>query len=121
MKKQLSVKLDDKEIVVRKLPLGKYAELLNAIETLPKSIGGLDGLSNDDIFSQIPKLIAKSLPEVIKILSIATDMGEDEIAGLGLDEVMRLLKAIAEVNNFSEVFDTIKKALPNRKMVPAKA
>ncbi len=120
MNKTITVKLDDKTVTVKKLPLGKYAELLEAVETLPKSIGGLDGLSNDDIFAQLPKLIARSLPEVIKIVSIATDLPENEVAELGLDELVRLLKAVGEVNNYSEVFSIIKKALANQKL-PAKA
>ena len=120
MNKTKTVQLDGKTITIKKLPLGKYAELLDAIETLPKSVGGLEGLSNDDVFSRLPKIIAKSLPEFIKIISIASDLPEEEVAALGLDEVIRMLKAIAEVNNFGEVLDTIKKALANQKL-PAKA
>lgn len=120
MNKTKTVQLDGKTVTVKKLPLGKYAQLLEAVETLPKSVGGLDGLSNDDIFAQLPKIIAKSLPEIIKIISIASDLPEDEVAGMGLDEVIRMLKAIGEVNNYGEVLDTIKKALANQKL-PAKA
>lgn len=115
MKKTVKVKLDDgKTLEVSKLPLGKYAELLDAIEELPKSISGLDSLDNDTILAQLPKLIAKSLPDFIKIIHIATGMSEEEVEQLGLDEVIDILKAIAEVNNYSKVLDTVKKAWSQR-------
>lgn len=118
MTKNITVELDGKSVIIKKLPLGKYAELLDAIETLPEQIGGLEGITNDEIFARLPKIIAKSLPEVIKIISIATDMPKEDVEQLGLHEVIRILKGIGEANNYAEVLDLIKKALASQKGTP---
>lgn len=106
--KTKKVQLDNKTITVKKLPLGKYAELLSALDELPKKVSGLEGLSNDEIFANLPKLLAEALPEVIKVLCIATELDEKEVNEMGLDEVTRIVVAVAEVNNFREVFDNLK-------------
>ena len=109
MKKTIDVKLDNKTVKISKLPLGKYAELLGALEDIPKTLGKFDGLSNDDFMAQLPKLITVALPDVIGIIAIATPLSKDEIEELGLDEVVDLVVAIAEVNNYKKVFSNIKK------------
>lgn len=107
--KTIKVKLDEREIEVSKLPLGKYAELLKAIQSLPKHIKGLQGKTNDEVIEQLPYLIGESLPDAIALLTIATDLKSEEIEVLGLDEVVRIVVAVIEVNNYREIFDNIKK------------
>jgi len=111
MKKTIAVKLDERTIQVSKLPLGKYAELLAAIKELPKHIMGLDGKSNDEILESLPFLISQAFPDIIGILTIATDLTKEEIELLGLDEVSRIVLAVIEVNNYREVYENIKKAM----------
>lgn len=109
--KTLKVKLDDREIELAKLPIGKYAELLKAIKELPKHIKGLETQSTDSIIEMLPALIGESLPDVIDILTIASPLKKEEIEKMGLDEVTRVILGIVEVNNFKEVYENIKKAL----------
>lgn len=111
MKKSIQVKLDDKTVEVSKLPIGRYAELLKALKELPIDINGIEKLSNDQIFKQLPTMIGDALPQFLNILPIATPLKIEEIEPLGLDEVVRLVMAVVEVNNYSEVFSTVKKAL----------
>lgn len=115
--KTIQIKLENKEVTIKKLPLGKYAELLGALDELPKHLGSFDSLSTDALMAQLPKLIAVALPDVIKVVSIATDLTPDEVAELGLDEVVKIVVALIEVNNYKEVIDTIKKltAQPTKK------
>ena len=124
MPKIISVQLDDKKIEVRKLPILRYAEMLKAVKELPKHLSGMDMQNTgvDKIFEQLPYLIAVALPDIINIISIATDLEKDEIEQLGLDEVTSLAVAIAEVNNYQGVFDKVKKALahPSLKTLPKK-
>lgn len=110
MKTQI-VKLDDKEIEVAKLPIGKYAELLKAIKELPKHVGGLQGKTNDEILATLPMIISEALPDFIGILMIATPLKRQEIEAMGLDEVTRVVLAVIEVNNYREVYENIKKAM----------
>lgn len=118
MKKEVTVKLTDKEVVVRKMHLGKFAEVLKAMHELPKQISGLDQLDTDTFVSQLPTMLGTAMPEIVKILSIATDIAEDEINELGLDEVTELIVAVFEVNDISKVANNIKKMLA-RKLEPA--
>ncbi len=104
----MKIKLENKTIEVKKLPLGKYAELLKALEELPKTIAGLDGFENDKIIELIPTIIANSLPELIRIICIATPLTEDEVADMGLDETVDVVLAVIKVNNYQAIFDKIK-------------
>lgn len=110
MKTQI-VKLDEKDIEIAKLPIGKYAELLKAIKELPKHVKGLENMGNDQILAMLPTIISEGLPDFIEILTIATPLKKEEIEAMGLDEVTRVVLAIVEVNNFREVFDNVKKAM----------
>lgn len=105
----IKVKLDTGEVEIKKLPLGRYAELLKAIKELPKSIKSLEGKSNDQIFEVLPSLIGESLPDVVNLLTIATPFTKEQIEAMGLDEVVRVVVAVIEVNNYREVFENLKK------------
>jgi len=107
--KQIEVKIENRTLVVKKLPLGRYAELLKALQNLPKHINGLDGLSNDQIIPKIPTILAESLPDVIALFTIATDLKKEEVEEMGLDEATDVFLAIIEVNNYQAVFEKIKK------------
>ena len=115
MTKPITVKLENKTVEVKKLPLGKYAELLTAVKELPKRLGGLDKMTNDQIFEQLPILVATSLPDLIGILSIATELKPEEINEMGLDEAVEVLVAVIEVNNYREVYENIKKVIARPK------
>ncbi len=109
--KQIEVKLEDKTIIVKKLPLGKYAELLKAVKELPKHIQGLDTLDNATIIAKLPDLLANAFPDVVSIITIATDLKKEEVEAMGLDEATNVVLAIVEVNKYKEVYENIKKAL----------
>lgn len=111
MKKTTSVKLDDKTIEISKLPLGKYADLLSKIKELPKHLQSVQGLTNDKILEQLPFLISVALPDVVAILTVATNLKAQEIEEMGLDEVTEVVLAVIEVNNFKGVYANVKKAM----------
>lgn len=109
--KTITIKIDSGNVEVAKLPIGKYAELLRAIKELPKHVNGLQGKTNDEIFSMIPAIISEALPDFVDILTIATPLKKDEIEAMGLDEITRVVLAVVEVNNYREVYENIKKAM----------
>lgn len=108
---EITVKLDNRELIVKKLPLGKYAELLGAIKQLPKHIQNLGAFDNPTIIAQLPQLIAGATPDFMAIISIATDLKKEEVEALGLNEAVKILIAIIEVNKYKEVYQDLKKAL----------
>lgn len=109
--KNISVKLDEKTIVVKKLPLRKYVDLLKVLNKLPEQLSSFTDLPKDEVFAKLPALIADFLPEVVSMLTIATDLTKDEIDEMGLIEVTDVVVAVIEVNRFPEVFEKLKKAV----------
>jgi len=99
---------DSKQI--KPLPLGKYAELMKAFDKLPEHFNSLAGVSNDEAIKKIPTMLADSLPEATKILSIGSGMSEEEINNLNLEEATDLFLAIYKANNYSAIFAKVKKA-----------
>lgn len=104
---------------VKKLPLRKYAELLNALDKLPMQLEKLDQSKNEEVLMVLPKVIAGCLDEVISIISIATDLKKEKVEELALDEVVNILLAVVEVNRYSEVYENVKKLFA-RPVTPTK-
>jgi len=98
-----------KKVEIKKLPLKKYAELLQAIQELPKHIGDLDKLTPTQILEKLPFLIGVAYPDIVQVTIIATDLPKEEVEELGLDELTDLFGAFFEVNNYSKVIDNLKK------------
>lgn len=121
MKKSIIVKLEEKELEVKKLPIIRYAEMLKAIKELPQHLGKLDlqKLDVEELIKQLPYLVGVALPDVIGILTIATDLEKEEVEQLGLDEITDVVVAVAEVNNYRNVFDKVKKALAQPELMEA--
>lgn len=109
--KSIIVELDDKKVEVKKLPIGKYAEMLAVIKQLPKHFNTVDQLDTEKIIERIPELVGSALPDVLGLISIATDLTYQEVEVLGLNEIIDLVTAIFEVNNYSAVFEKIKKVM----------
>lgn len=108
---------DDYQVIVEKLPIGKYADLLACLQELPKKFDVFISVDKSKIMEILPKLIGESLPDVLNLLEIATPVSMDKLKTLGLSEIIDLLMAVAEVNNYSKVFDQIKKAIPQSAQV----
>jgi len=115
--KSINVKINNKDVVIKKLPLGKYAEVLGALDKLPTKVGDFDKLSQDKIIASLPKLISESFPELIKIISIASGVLEEELTNeYGLDDVTLLIKGIFDVNDFNLVKKNIQGLLKKKEV-----
>jgi len=105
------IKLENgKTVTVAKLPLKRYTELLKGLQELPKHVSGLEGLTNEQIFAKLPEIISEAMPDVVRILSITSDLTEEEIYDLPLDEVIEIFMAVIEENKFAKIYEQIKKA-----------
>jgi len=107
-----TIKLEKTEIVVSKLPIGKYAQLLKALQELPKKLGSFQDLDNKKLLENLPAIVGDSLGDFLRIIEVATPLKMEEVEALGLSEVIDILIAIFEVNNYSEVFNKVKKMIP---------
>lgn len=119
MKKTIEVQLEDKKITISRLPLGKYAEVLNVLKELPKMLPEFTNKSSDELLARLPQIIAKAWPDAMAIMLIATPLPKDEIEMLRIDDAVKIAIAIYNVNNFKEVYEELKKVLarPDQKKV----
>lgn len=115
--KQKELTINERVVTVSKLPLRKYADLFGAFEELPKHLHLINGKTNEEILQNLPILIKNCYPDIVRILTIATDMEEYEVDEMGLDDVILVVTAIMEVNEYQRVYDNIKK-LAARPTVP---
>lgn len=115
-------------VVVHKLTLGDYAELLKSIKTLgakiQELIGGktLDELSkmkNEDFIKMAPSLIADAFPEMVSALSRCTDKSVEDIQKLDLSDALDVVAAAIELNDYSKVIEKVKKLMARRGVIPA--
>jgi hypothetical protein len=117
----ITLKINGKDVVIEKLPLRRIAEVFKALEKLPSKfadkVGGGDmtSIPNNKVLEMLPELISESLPEVAKLISVASPLSEEEVLDeLGLAEAMDVLTVIFKVNDFSKVVDNVKKLLARK-------
>lgn len=114
--REIKVKINEKEVVLKKLALGQYPELFSRIKKLPalageliaegsvKGAGGkapsVESLSNETILKKLPNLFSVASDEVISLLSFVSGIDEKELRGeWGLDDATELLRKVLEINN----------------------
>lgn len=98
------VELNEKKYTISKLPLGRYSELLEALDKLPTILSSLDSVSQEKIIEQLPRLAKDALPELIKMISIGSGIDEQTLLGeMGLFELAELFTTIWEVNEFDRL------------------
>ena len=98
------VQLDSGPVEVKKLPLGKYALLLQELQELPKILEKITSFESDEILQQLPSMLATSWSDIVSIMAIATGVSKKELEeDIGLDEGISLVTAVIEVNNFFAV------------------
>lgn len=128
MNKTITVETSAGPVVVKKLALYDYAELLKKINALPEELGKLFGESDQDLKDNskllkiLPAFISKSLPDACNILSGATDK-EAEWIGKNLDlaDTLEVFVAALELNDYQRIAALIKKIFPFNKQSQAPA
>jgi hypothetical protein len=112
---QIDLVINDKLVVIKKLPLKKYADLLAAFKELPQHFDLFEGKSTDEIVQNLPIIITTAYPDAVRIIQIATDMNEEDIEAMGLDDLVQIIEALMKVNNYSSVYSAIKKMMAQMK------
>jgi hypothetical protein len=105
----IDVKLDNRTVTLSKLPIKRYTEVFDILDKIPKSIEQMDQLSYDKILQTVPSLVKTALPEVLAVIVIGSGLKKEEVDELALDEIMKLLAGIIEVNKYADVMNEIKK------------
>jgi hypothetical protein len=115
-----TITINDKNIVVKKLPLKRYADVLSAFQSLPKHLDLFKGKNEEQLAAILPELISVAYPDVINVVHVVTEVPNEEIENWGLDDLAMVVEAFFEVNNYSFVYQMIKK-MTARPIVPTPA
>lgn len=116
--KMIVVPTEDGDIIVRRLPLIDYAQLLRSFKKLPKEMGQfIDGNGEDDFKnSSTAEMIEKLLPlleaswaDFVAILAVPTNKDAEFIGQLDGGDTMEVLAAVLELNNYQKVMAAVKK------------
>lgn len=105
----MKVILDNKDYIIKVIPIKKYPELLKKIKILPKYFNEISGKTNDEIFELAPKIITECLPDVLAIFSEATNIKEEILEELGLSDLVDIFIAVVKENRFIEAIEKLKK------------
>lgn len=121
---------EEQVIKVKKLPLGKAAELSLVLESLPKRLKDnrdgegskiqsfFEGVDFDKVSAVevglalaelLPSLMSVAADFVIELLAVGTSAPKELLMKIGLDEATALLVAIFEVNNIQAVWGNVQK------------
>lgn len=109
-----TIQVNGKDVIIRKIPLKKYPELIAAFEELPKHFKELSGKKNEEILAMAPQLIGVCYPDVARVFAVATNLPTEEIDGMGLDDAVKIVEALMEVNDFSYIIDKVKKMIAHQ-------
>lgn len=106
------IELQGEKIIIRKLALEDYATLLKKLaeaKTSIKVIFEMGEVTREKIVNALPELLGGALPQLIDILSFASEIPADKFKRsdekdyYGLPEAVEILKAILEVNDFDGI------------------
>ena len=121
---------EEQVIKVKKLPLGKAAELSLVLESLPKRLKDnpdgkgskirsfLEEVDFDKVSAAevglalaelLPSLMSVAADFVIDFLAVGTSAPKELLEKIGLDEATELLVAIFEVNNIQAIWGNVQK------------
>lgn len=109
---------DNEKIEIKKLPLGKYAQLMLALKNMPTSVmselQAIDTTDNDATIQTLFGLFGQAWGQILEIISIGSGIDADRLENdeaIGLDGGVELLLAIYEVNNLDKVIAQVKNAI----------
>ncbi|MEC1786088.1 hypothetical protein [Schinkia azotoformans] len=124
MKDTKDIKINGEKFTIKKIPLGKYGELVMAFEKLPNTLkevfagedGNLTDIDTQTIIEKAPLLLFQLNQDVLKLISVASGIELKKLSeDIGLDEGLDIIYAILEVNNVGLIIEKVKnlkKVLP---------
>lgn len=124
----LTVSTELGEVQVRKMALNDYAELLRALDKLPKQIGKIlsdnkidfKKMDNSEILTFLPGVLADSWSDLVALIAVPTNKNAEELGTLDGPDAVDVIVAIFELNDFPRIIASVKKLAGLRaKILPA--
>lgn len=102
-----------KEITIKKLPIGKIIKLLNNIEKLPEPLVKLSTEDEAELIRSLPMQLALILPEVADIIVKAVDdekLTKDYLLNeCYFEDAVLIIETFLDVNNVQSIIARVKK------------
>lgn len=119
MDKTIEVQTSAGPVVVKKLAMQDYAELLRSLKQLPQELGKFIGENSSDqlkdnetLMTQLPAIIANAVPEFCAVLATATDKDATfHLEQLDLADNIDVFAAALELNDYKRIQAAIKKIM----------
>jgi hypothetical protein len=114
MKDAVKVTFNGKEFEVGKIKIrsiGALAQTLNGLPEVFKDLmgnGEVQELDTQRMLELAPSLIMQAGETLPPFLSVASGMELEEVLDGGLDDLIILIQAVLEVNNFETIVDYLK-------------
>ncbi|MEK5181734.1 hypothetical protein [Paenibacillus sp. FSL R5-0928] len=106
------IKLGDRTVKVRKVPVGQWRELFAAVNMLPELIMGVMSAPAENRAAYLFAFIEHALNDVVQVVSVLTGFEPEWIeANVAPDELMAYFTAVARVNNFGGLLKNVQGAL----------
>jgi hypothetical protein len=108
------VKINGKQVEIKKIPIRKTAELMQVINKgLPKIMeffnqDEMDEMTEEVFLSKLPILIANVQDEIFELAAVVTGIEQAVIEELSLEEFMTLATDVVELNNFKAIINQAK-------------
>lgn len=125
---QITVSTEFGDVEVHKMPLSDYAELLRALDKLPKKIGDIVGKDTDlksmdttAVLQLIPGILADSWGDIAALIAVPTDKDAAFLLKLDGADSLDVIDAILELNDFVRIANAVKKMLARRAKIMAPA
>ncbi|AIF45434.1 MULTISPECIES: hypothetical protein [Virgibacillus] len=112
MAKSKKIKLNGEQVEIKKIPIGKFSELMLAIDNLPSlvseaiSFEELENLNNEILLTKLPTLLAKAQDDIFKLVSVAS--GVENIEELDFEEFFDVVTTVIELNNIQAIVSKVK-------------
>ncbi len=116
--KVIPVETEFGTVLVRRLPLIGYAELLRAVRKLPKELGDfVDGTDEEkfkdsstaETIELLMPVLESSWSDFVGIIAVPTDKDAEFIGNLDAGDAIEVFIAILDLNNYAKVISAIKK------------
>lgn len=120
---QITVSTELGDVVVRKMPLSNYAELLRALDKLPeqlenfvkgKTTQDLKSFDTGELVKVLPELLASSWGSALALLAVPTDKDPEFLGKLDGADAIEIIDAILELNDFARIANAVKKIVARR-------
>jgi|WetSurMetagenome_2_1015567.scaffolds.fasta_scaffold48084_5 hypothetical protein len=115
-----TIEVNGKPVIIKKIPLGKYPEIINVLKGFSEHKKLLGDYSNTAIIAALPDLIMVAMPTVYSLVCVVTGVQETDVKEWGLDDFVRVIEIVFELNNYEYIYTTLKKAAARLKQEPQK-